>query len=1233
MNEAKWRFKMKNPPVCPACGEKMLLRTSTKGVYKGNKFWGCPNWKKLKCNTIINLEENINDSCINKNDSVDCLEDYEYLIPKFLQCREKFFGFQTKIYQSIAIPYSFLKQINHNNIDRKKMNQLNSWRIDYPLGSFQLQKQYRNVLILANKILTRGRLTLTSPILEKKFEEYFKTSQDLNDFNSDCLVSHNKTNKKSDILFDGSGYEKKFYEKFLLEKLGTNYRFYVIPQVSLSSLVTLKEEDKNNLLRQRVDFLISLPHKSFVVEIDGEEHEAHKDVDSFRDQLLTKNGYQVIRIKNQEVRDEIGENIEYLGGYLQKYRFESKHEFTSYEKFLIALKVSHQIQITIVEMFLSGVIDVNHPEIFIDLFTNAFNERDCNYIINAIEEDVRELIRNICLLFGIESFLEKISLKEAINKDECVTISYNENLLNSSKRIIIQDIFFKELISQTSRPMEQTFFERPSLKNLEFFLNYIFRKKKFREGQFEAIERALRGLDTIVLLPTGSGKSIAFQLTALLLPGIAVVIAPIISLIEDQIENLNRVGIDRVIGITSLIIRPDTKREIINAFGLGEYLLCYISPERFQTDEFRNAIKSLTTCTPIPLVAIDEAHCVSEWGHDFRTSYLNIGRNSRKYSGIGDKKPCMVALTATASNAVLRDIQRELQITDYTALITPKTFDRKELNYHVIQCASEEKEKVLGSVLKRFLPDKFMTSNVSFFSLRDELTNTGLVFCPYVNSDYGVVEVANNILKDSDVEAKFYSGQKPNNIPDNNWSETKRKVARDFKNNKFTLLVATKAFGMGIDKPNIRYTIHYGIPSSIESFYQEAGRAGRDGKLSNCIILVSNDNKKRSDKLLDVAIEIEQVNEVMKKERNFENDDDITRAMYFHLNSFKGVNNEISDLKTVMKHLGDLKSRKKKDIKINSITRSSIEKALYRLVVLGVVEDYTITYANDEFHVVISGLGKNEIIDQFAKYIAAYNKAKVKKEVEKLRKIEDQEYHDFINSSAQVLICFIYDTIEKGRRRGLSEMLSLAWEASKSKDPDKIVRERVLRYLESTYAEEIEKILNEDNLGINALIDLLDGYETNTGEWVGGIRSSRDASEIRGQVSRYLETTPDHPGLLILRSLSELYCLNYDKQVVLNNLKAAIKYGQEQIGFSIEIEKFHKIIAWVCSKIFERDENFYKSVVSDLLYSINDVRFAKKLIDFAQDNKRMSYEPGIYIFGRYAEKVDHILRRGEKNDG
>ena len=172
---------------------------------------------------------------------------------------------------------------------------------------------------------------------------------------------------------------------------------------------------------------------------------------------------------------------------------------------------------------------------------------------------------------------------------------------------------------------------KPKEEDLQYFLEYIFRKPSFWEGQYDGIIRILQNKDALLLLPTGAGKSLVYQLASLLLPGRTVVVDPIISLMEDQIDNLAMMGIDRCIAITSQIGNPQDRTRVLQLFGQGEYIFAFVSPERFQIDEFRESLRTLTVHTPIAMIVIDEAHCVSEWGHDFRTAYLNIGKTSREY--------------------------------------------------------------------------------------------------------------------------------------------------------------------------------------------------------------------------------------------------------------------------------------------------------------------------------------------------------------------------------------------------------------------------------------------------------------------------------------------------------------------------------------------------------------------------------------------------------------------------
>ncbi|MBM3300739.1 MAG: hypothetical protein FJY85_12390, partial [Deltaproteobacteria bacterium] len=303
----------------------------------------------------------------------------------------------------------------------------------------------------------------------------------------------------------------------------------------------------------------------------------------------------------------------------------------------------------------------------------------------------------------------------------------------------------------------------------------------------------------------------------------------------------------------------------------------------------------------------------------------------------------------TASRAVMKDVRRELAIQDVEAIITPKTFDRPELVLKVVKTASGEKGDALVGQL-RGLPALLREPSGGFFQPCGRASNCGIVFCPHVRGQMGIEEQAQRLQQHFRVSVGIFSGKSPYS-EDQPWEEKKRDTARRFKENELTLLVATKAFGMGIDKPNIRYTIHLGIPSSLEAFYQEAGRAGRDRRQSMCVVLFSDDHPDRSRQLLDLSIGAEEVARVFKETRDYSTDDDVSRMMFFHKKSFLGVASELKAIGIVVDLIGELDRPKQCDLPFGppgarptstDDGRGVIEKALHRLVLLGVIRDYTV---------------------------------------------------------------------------------------------------------------------------------------------------------------------------------------------------------------------------------------------------------------------------------------------------
>ena len=675
-----------------------------------------------------------------------------------------------------------------------------------------------------------------------------------------------------------------------------------------------------------------------IFEVDGPHHSLseYKYYDAYRDAIAEDEDFETIRFTVETIRADntdfealIGRRI--YQNFKNNFVKDIKAHLAEYSLIFIPLAVA-RVQKTILEFLLV------HPELFKkEKITIAIIERDlpCGAIaikslqdlffnINAILDDKDKLpLPEISLTIfenpkwvidsklhlqasvKDESFFKQnkfdIILDHSIlrrsniyketdfQNDKAIKIRsshYFDTSFGKARRVYCADLLhYKTLVTKND---DGSYKSIPEFEqNINYFIKNIFRKVSFREGQLPIISRALQQKPVIGLLPTGGGKSLTFQLPTFLQPGLCLVVDPIKSLMEDQVRVLNENWIDCCDFINSNLGWQEKKKKLID-FRYGETMFFFISPERFVMQDFRNIIRTIDVSKfglAFSYCVIDEVHCVSEWGHDFRSTYLMLGKNSQLFCAVSNsdfeirksdpsaKRVSLIGLTATASFDVLADIERELQIQHNDvadAIIMIENTIRPELFFRVIDVTGNDRMNSLnvdfanmGSNLQMLndqtlltnsihdhqanfdnadiLADNFLIKNINGeiadLSSRTQNDFYSIAFCPVRGQgghERGVDFVYENLNSNS--KGYFYASD------DDEINQEIQNHFEKFTTGKTKHMVCTKAFGMGIDKKDIRSTYHFVYSSSLESLVQEAGRSGRDKKISEANILVSNES-------------------------------------------------------------------------------------------------------------------------------------------------------------------------------------------------------------------------------------------------------------------------------------------------------------------------------------------------------------------------------------------------------
>lgn len=971
------------------------------------------------------------------------------------------------------------------------------------------------------------------------------------------------------------------------------------------------------------------------------------------------------------------------------------------------------------------------------------------------KEQMFDMVLDIAVTENIDA--ANVQFSDFHVKNDCYFNVRSSKVIYSSRTIYTSEPICYKPITEINSVGEYFNIEE-NIPHLLYFLNLLFRKAVFRSGQLSILNRSLQNKGVIGLLPTGGGKSLTYQLAAMLQPGITVVIDPLKSLMEDQYEGLLATGIDCCTYVNSELGAQE-KAANESKIEQSQVLFTFISPERLCIYEFRERLKNMHELKVyFAYGVIDEVHCVSEWGQDFRFSYLHLGSNLYCYV-LGKNRPIsLIGLTATASFDVLSDVERELTgngafTLDPDAVVRYGNSNRLELQYKIEKIEVEYKDDVyydkegllssypsavsisdsystykqkseflknyltqipgyirelqstdsIKTILSRFqerenienLDGSSLQTKMEddYLSLHDDYKQAGIIFCPHVNSTGISVNVNADNLSEV-CEVGTFSGSSEEVNMNNDSMQNMRK----FRDNQIPIMVATKAFGMGIDKPNVRFTINMNYSSSLESFVQEAGRAGRDRKMALSVILMADYNLVRinykcpkvdnplailkghwfkennlNDILSDFHLQIDEryidhcnpLSDMIKLKCNTDNEDsegkylswkcsekcskfrdcqlkhidkrmrgwmfhkdltdylqenniriekecieyqspDYKTVMYFFDNNFKGEfvekqkMHELMSLKEISYFIGNDKKDKpleyhqangfldvvlnaKPDTEVVSIisyeedSYADIAKAIYRMCVIGLIDDFTQDYHTRSFRILSTRKKNGSYYEHLKEFLMRYfSEERAENEVEKasVRKGTNE-----IHKCLGYLTEFIYDKVALKRRRAIDDMRNfclLGITPSKDwKEINEDLKDEIYYYFNSKFAREGYQtdagesfsLLDDTERGKESSFDIVYKYLRVTDADVMGVSGSPkdNIKHLHGAVRLIRRSEADiNPALCFLNVFCLLSLKVRSNQHMMNELKNSYITGyvvfREQIknadNFYENIQKF-----------------------------------------------------------------------------
>lgn len=1064
----------------------------------------------------------------------------------------------------------------------------------------RIDNEFLPAICILKNILQRGRPTLLSKYLQEKIGAIHKTDE----FEIPYPLIDTEPPKWERIIrgdIKGNYFPaKKFFEELIPKHL-PDYSFIqqlMVPEMPINEITQVQVDKFNG---QQVDFY--LPQAYLIIEIDGSHHDVAADLQ--RDMHTAKYGIETIRIKTADLEAEnraFKKAVTAIKNRIDKVML--KHEerrqndslFISIKDYKRAFENGIDLtspfykataiirfQILVLELLERGLLDFRKKWQF------ELHSEDIGDFAELAIQDLFQWFEPIFKLQKIKWNKPEFSIKsvgspedfsnspETIKVDFSLRKRYTDEFQTHSNILFVRTdyldeyLYFKQgdavgklkfssfepydyfKVSVTDPVKYRLRFggtesdENPLLFLLRnIFLQYV-PDLTLNDGQLPIIANALSRKDTIGLLPTGSGKSVCYQLAAILQPAISFVVCPIKALMYDQKADLNLCRFTRVNHITSDDDGEDKER-IQKEFANGKYMFIFISPERFQIKTFRQYFTAINKDFNIAYAVIDEVHCLSEWGHDFRTAYLNLSSTIRKlcdnFSFIG--------LTATASMNVLKDILVEFEM-NQDNVISPVEYTRKELDFEVYDDGSNKSGEI-----QKLLKELHETEDI--LTPKGDDSRCGIIFTPTVNGMNGCYPLSRSLSHHFGAEIEFFSGSVPKLggkpiMKGKEYEEYKKDVQRNFKANKFTLLTATKAFGMGVNKPNIHFTVHYGMPSSMEALYQEGGRAGRDKmkfsrEQAKCVVLLSKSSQPKEliDKLWTRETPLLKLKKLHTKITG-----DLNTNFFLFTMGLDVIKNEFQ---TIKKLHGKYSVSGRKNVWVGGeeigVTKARAEKAIYRLSQLGVIEDWTIKdfFGGGEFEVDYakfdSSSVKNGLLQTIRKYDPDFSFERIESEAKysTYRKILNapEEYSDF-DKCVLILLQWSYDNFAYHRRQSIKNVYENCCDFTEGNITKQEFKARLENYFKFTQSSYILQHIAENPQDIERWFEVF--YQVNNNVVTKNLLTRSQTESLRDNLRRFLESYMYNTGLDLISGLVRLQLDDYDNTDGRRRLESSLEEVQQ----------------------------------------------------------------------------------------